>query len=675
MLYAFFGFLRESYTLYQVRFTVSEDAEHAMVIEIIDISGTVDRLWLRVLAQADEKVYGAGEQFTHFNLRGRSFPLWVREQGTGRNKSSPNAFYDEQTYGGGGDYHTTNFPQPSYISSRGYYLYHEGPDYVVMDFTHDNFHEVFVLAERSVSVGRMRLQNGSDEASLVGHLTNFLGHQPPLPVWIHSGAILGIQGGTTKLQERLGQAEEHGVAVSAVWILDWAGPVSTSSGQTPLWDWQWNQQLYPGLPSVIAELVARGIRVLGYVNPYLRTDGQLYAVAEENDYFVKSATNQTFIHDFGGFFSGTIDLTNPAAYDWYKNEVVKKNMIEFGFSGWMADFGEYLPIHGVSFHSGQSAEELHNQWPVMWAQLNRQAVEEAGKLGDVVFWTRAGFSGTGNYTTLLWAGDQNVDWSLSDGLASTLTAALSVGMSGVALTHYDIGGFTTFASYTPPLVRTEELLLRSAEMAVFTPVFRTHEGSEPSANVQFYSSRGTLLKFARLSRMFSAMMNYTRHVVDTSSTTGLPAQRPLFLNNPSDEPSYDVSYQYMYGDDLLVAPVYLPHKESWDVYLPSDPEASWVFLWDESIVSSGGGTVRVAAPLGHPPVFYRNVSEFVEVFRKVASEPLVNLPPYVPKPGPSPTPGENPGEGPDYCSSSAIPLRLGRYYVLVLLAVVKLFLM
>ena len=76
----------------------------------------------------------------------------------------------------------------------------------------------------------------------------------------------------------------------------------------------------------------------------------------------------------------------------------------------------------------------------------------------------------------MWAGDQNVDWSLSDGLASTLTAALSMGMSGVALTHYDIGGFTTFASYNPPLVRTEQLLLRSAEMAVFTPMFRTHEG-------------------------------------------------------------------------------------------------------------------------------------------------------------------------------------------------------
>lgn len=78
----------------------------------------------------------------------------------------------------------------------------------------------------------------------------------------------------------------------------------------------------------------------------------------------------------------------------------------------------------------------------------------------------------------MWAGDQNVDFSMSDGIASTVVAALSMGMSGVGLTHFDIGGFTTFASYNPPLVRTEECLLRSAEMAVFTPVFRTHEGEK-----------------------------------------------------------------------------------------------------------------------------------------------------------------------------------------------------
>ena len=131
--------------------------------------------------------------------------------------------------------------------------------------------------------------------------------------------------------------------------------------------------------------------------------------------------------------------------------------------------------------------------------------------------------------------------------------------------------------------------------------------------------------------MFAAMMAYTNHVVDTSSLTGLPAQRPLFLNYPSDVASYDVTYQYMYGEDVMVAPVYLPNVTVWDLYLPPDPHASWVFLWDESIVSTGGERVRVPAPLGRPPVFYRNVTRFVQDFRLVASEPLVDLPPYVPE--------------------------------------------
>lgn len=75
---------------------------------------------------------------------------------------------------------------------------------------------------------------------------------------------------------------------------------------------------------------------------------------------------------------------------------------------------------------------------------------------------------------MMWAGDQNVDFGVGDGLPSTIVAASSMGMSGTGLTHFDIGGYTTYG--TLGLVRTEELLLRSAEMAVFTPMMRTHEG-------------------------------------------------------------------------------------------------------------------------------------------------------------------------------------------------------
>ena len=76
-------------------------------------------------------------------------------------------------------------------------------------------------------------------------------------------------------------------------------------------------------------------------------------------------------------------------------------MIDLGLSGWMADFGEYLPADGAVFYNNQSGRVLHNQWPMLWAKLNREAIDERNKTGDVVFWMRAGFTGTYLFMTLL----------------------------------------------------------------------------------------------------------------------------------------------------------------------------------------------------------------------------------------------------------------------------------
>ncbi len=97
---------------------------------------------------------------------------------------------------------------------------------------------------------------------------------------------------------------------------------------------------------------------------------------------------------------------------------------------------------------------------------------------------------------------------------------------------------------------------------------------------------------------------------------GLPAQRPLFMHYPDDDGTYDIQYEYLFGRDLLVAPVYRPGKQAWSTYLPKD---NWVHLWTGEHFT-GGDTVEVQAPLGQMPVFYRADSAFASLFEKIGAK-------------------------------------------------------
>ena len=109
----------------------------------------------------------------------------------------------------------------------------------------------------------------------------------------------------------------------------------------------------------------------------------------------------------------------------------------------MADFGEYLPTDDLVLANGVSPMIEHNHWPALWAKCNYEPMKESGKLGQVVYFMRAGGTGSQKYCTLLWAGDQSVDFSRHDGLCTVICAALSSGMIGCGLNHCDIGGYTS----------------------------------------------------------------------------------------------------------------------------------------------------------------------------------------------------------------------------------------
>ena len=311
------------------------------------------------------------------------------------------------------------------------------------------------------------------------------------------------------------------------------------------------------------------------------------------------------------FSAALLDLANPEACTWIKS-VIRTQLIERGASGWMADFAEALPFD-ASLHGETTADDtLHNAYPVAWARVNREAIEEAGRGDDITFFTRAGFTGSPRYSTLFWLGDQLTSWRREDGIQSTVNALIASGFSGFAFNHTDIGGYIATTIPRIPFripgisfTRSKELLLRWIELNAFTPVFRTHEGNQPARHWQIDSDDETTAHFARFARVYRALATYRIRLGRASQETGLPLIRHLWLECPEDPQTLLYEQQFMLGTDILVAPVMSRGCQRNRVYLPA---GDWVHMWTGAGSIHGaerGALYEVPAPIGAPPVFYR----------------------------------------------------------------------
>jgi alpha-glucosidase len=557
-----------------------------------------NRLILRIRGAETEHIYGCGEQFSYLDLKGHHFPLWVQEQGVGRNKKTEITKIADARDRAGGDYFTTFYPQPAYVSTRGYFLHAETYGYADFDFSDAEDHTLtFWEIPESITVG-----GGPSPLETVQDISAFLGRQGPLPGWVYDGVILGIQGGTEVCRSKLKIARGAGIPVAGIWAQDWQGEKYTSFGKRLRWNWQWDPELYPGLDEYIRELRDEGIRFLGYINPNILEGTPLYQEAKALNHLVLNEAGSVLLVDFGEFYAGMVDFTSEAARTWYKG-IIRKNLIDFGLSGWMADFGEYLPVESA-LKSGMPAMTAHNAWPGFWARVNREAAAESAKPEDLLFFMRAGNARSLSQCPMMWAGDQNVDWSEDDGLPSALTGALSLAMSGHGLHHSDIGGYTTLYG----LHRTKELFLRWAEFAAFTPLMRTHEGNRPGDNWQFDSDQETLRVLARLVKLHTLLKPYLQDAAARNAGEGIPVMAPVFLYYPED-PFFTCKDQYMLGPDLLIAPVLKEGAISRNVRFPG---GRWRHLFTGQFYTSGDH--EVTAPLGEPPVFYRDDSAYIPLF-------------------------------------------------------------
>lgn len=583
-----------------VRMTVRETAG-ALRVTFSRYDQAFNRFLFRLPATPGESVFGCGEQYSRLDLKGRRVPLWSQEQGIGRGGDLITLFARLRGYAGG-NWHTTYFGQPSFVTSERSYAIVDTTAYCVFDFTRPKVTALRCWAvPEEITVGF-----AADAPTALGALSAALGRQPALPSWTWDGAWLGVRGGYAEIRRKIDATVAAGARIGAVWVQDWCGERATGLGRQARCDWRYDAGLYPNLPDDIARLRREGIRTLGYVSPFLDADGELYARAFKAGYCVKRADGTDYLVSTTSGTAAMIDLFNPDAFAWIKS-VIRRELLDIGMAGWMADSGEYLPTD-AALHGGRDPLLAHNEYPALWARANAEAIREAGKQGDAVFFARSGWAGSSRYANAFWAGDQLAGWSHSDGLPSVVPAALSLGFSGSGAWHADIGGSTTMAWVR----RSRECLMRWAELAAFTPIMRTHEGSRPESNAQAWSDPATLAHFARMVSVWSGLAPYHAETMAQYEATGVPPIRHTWLHYEDEPELRRLSYQYLYGRDLLVAPVTKPGRRLSDARLPSD---HWVHFWTSR--EFRGGEVTIEAPLGYPPVFYRADSPWASLFESL----------------------------------------------------------
>ena len=581
-----------------------------------EVEEPYNRVYLTHASSSEERFFGFGTQFTYFDMKGHLVPILIREQGIGRGEQ-PVTWAVNWRAGAGGDPYTSYASVPHYITSEARSLFLENYEYSTFDLREDDRVQVGVFS----SLMRGQILSGDTPAQLVEQYTEYSGRMRPLPEWITSGAVVGLQGGTDRALRISEELESLGTPIAAIWLQDWVGQRKTSFGTQLWWNWELDRDHYLGWSSLRENLEERNIRLMTYINPFLCDDAvqkknhrrNLFEEAARNGYLVKNQDGEPYRITISSFSAALVDLTNPEAWTWIK-DIIKGELIGNGASGWMADFGEGLPYNAVLF-SGADPKRYHNRYAEEWARVNREAISEAGRGDDIVFFNRSGYTESPRYSTLFWVGDQLVDWDEHDGIKSAVTGLLSSGLSGYSLEHSDIGGYTAIDNPLFEYHRSKELLLRWIELGAFTTVFRTHEGNIPEVNHQIYSDRETLTHFARFAKVYAAWKPYRTKLVKEASETGLPVIRHPFIHYPKDPEVLALNYQYMVGPELMVAPVLDPGADAVRVYIPA---GRWVHLWtgERYGAPERGAYETVSAPIGEPAVFYKEGPEEGTRFRE-----------------------------------------------------------
>ena len=557
----------------------------------VELVTDAERIQVATPCGADEHLVGLGGQSFDVDHRGETVPLFVQEDGIGK-YPDPDDIYAGLWFLTGRK-HSTHTPMPMLLSSRGYAL-----------AVKTDARAVFALGSERPDASRFEawegtldlnvfIGDGSDARDALGHMVAWAGKpaRPPLSIfapWVD--AIFG-SANVRRIAQKL---RDNGISASAIWTEDWRGGDDDAlTGYALHEDWRVDRGDYPDFEALADELHDMGFAFLTYHNTFIDETADIHDEALANGYAIKKGDGTPYTFTGVKFSPSTLlDLTNPDAVTWGKS--VMGEAITLGSDGWMADFAEWQPTDAV-LASGEDALDVHNRYPVDWVKMTSEIlVKQPGRF-DPIYFVRSAWLGSQPYTQVIWAGDQQTDYSDGDGLPSVIPMGINLGLAGFPYFGSDIAGY--MSQGTQPT--TEELFYRWVTFGAMQPVMRTHHGRSARENWQWENDTASTMHFRRWTRMHMQLAAYLWGSSGSYDRDGLPLLRLTALEYPDEAWAWTAIDQYLLGDRILVAPVQVAGATSREVTLPA---GTWYSLWGGG-TALPGGVQSVTAAITEIPAF------------------------------------------------------------------------
>lgn len=491
---------------------------------------------------------------------------------------------------------STYKPIPFFMSTTGYGLWIDTTGEATFDLNGTSDTDIILSATEKRL--RIVLFTGPEFPDILDHFTALVGRSVLPPYWAFAPwKSRDFHPSEAEVKEDVDKNRQLNLPASVI-VLD--SPWATGYNS-----YKFNPKQF-GDPVAMADYVHHnGYKLVLWHTPWINSktdtppepgfadkidvESSNYSEALGNGYFVKNADGSPYV---GHWWKGTgslIDFTNPRAKLWWQDQL--RQAIHAGADGFKDDDAEGSFVGDVKFADGTDPRVMRNRYAVLYNDAVEELVQK-DLMGNGALFIRSATTGA-NGLAFLWAGDNEASFSPENGLPTVVTAALNAGMSGMPLWSCDLGGYEK-----TPTTPDATVFQRWAEFAALSPVMEVHSQANIGPWDYGEEALATYRKFAVLNM---SLFPYRYAAAQQAAKTGMPIMRSLVLTNQGDPLARAARDEYLFGPDLLVAPV-LNEGTGRPVYLP---KGDWIDYWTGAH-TTGGTTIVAHAAIDSIPLWVRD---------------------------------------------------------------------